>query len=225
MNNYTWLAAVIVATALALSGCATETASSTDSHSNASAVADEQAAAAASSSASAAEVEAAAESAAQAEASAKAEEEAAAAERERIAAEKKAKEAEKKSAAAAQKKLDNAEELSARELSLVVKRPDDHVGDVMVVYGNITQFDAATGTCIFRANIAHTNMADTWDYEHNSMFAGGDGDADCELLDDFVTDDEVRITATSLGSFSYDTQIGGNTTVPMFNVEKITLTN
>ncbi|MHA7173959.1 hypothetical protein [Arthrobacter monumenti] len=47
---------------------------------------------------------------------------------------------------------------------------------------------------------------------------------DCPALQGFITDDEVRIMATSLGSLSYDTQIGGSTTVPMFMVEKITLT-
>lgn len=123
----------------------------------------------------------------------------------------------------AQAKIDNATERSARDLSLVAKNPDAYIGQTMVVYANITQFDAATGKCTFRANIGHTNMAQTYDYEHNSIFTGGDGDTNCPALSDFVTDDEVRITATSLGSFSYDTQIGGNTTVPMFKVEAISL--
>ena len=30
------------------------------------------------------------------------------------------------------------------------------------------------------------------------------------------------MNVTSLGSFTYDTQIGGNTTGPLFNIEKIT---
>jgi hypothetical protein len=41
-------------------------------------------------------------------------------------------------------------------------------------------------------------------------------------LEDFVEDDMVVMNVTSLGSFSYDTQIGGNTTVPLFTVDKIT---
>lgn len=123
----------------------------------------------------------------------------------------------------AQARIANAQEKSARDLSLVAKNPDSYKGQTMVVYANITQFDAATGKCIFRANIAHTNMAESYEYEHNSIFTGGDGDTNCPALADFVADDEVRITATSMGSFSYDTQIGGNTTVPMFKVENITL--
>lgn len=89
------------------------------------------------------------------------------------------------------------------------------------MYGKVTQFDAATGECIFRANIAHTIMASEWDYEYNSIFTSGDGVSDCPKLDDVVTDDLVQMTVTSKGSFSYDTQVGGNTTVPMFKVEKI----
>jgi hypothetical protein len=40
-------------------------------------------------------------------------------------------------------------------------------------------------------------------------------------LADFVTDDIVIMNLTSLGSYSYDTQIGGNTTVPLFQVDSI----
>ncbi|MFJ5694783.1 hypothetical protein ACIP9X_13125 [Arthrobacter sp. NPDC093125] len=123
----------------------------------------------------------------------------------------------------AQARIANATEKSPRDLSLVAKNPDAYLGQTMVVYANITQFDAATGKCTFRANIAHTVMAQSYEYEHNSIFTGGDGDSNCPALADFVTDDQVRITATSMGSFSYDTQIGGNTTVPMFKVENITL--
>lgn len=92
----------------------------------------------------------------------------------------------------------------------------------MVIYARITQFDAATGKCIFRANISHKKMENSWEYGENSIFRGGDGDSDCPSLEGFVADDEVRITATSLGSVSYETQMRGNTTVPSFQVEKIT---
>ncbi|QIV88371.1 hypothetical protein D3791_15410 [Glutamicibacter mishrai] len=60
-----------------------------------------------------------------------------------------------------------------------------------------------------------------YDYEHNSMFTAGDRLLDCEILDDFVADDIVQVTATVLGSLTYDTTIGGSTTVPKFQVVKI----
>jgi hypothetical protein len=121
-----------------------------------------------------------------------------------------------------QAQVDAATELSERDLALLVKSPDSYSGKTMVVYAKITQFDAATGKCIFRADVAHKKMENSWDYDENSVFRGGDGSSNCPSLDGFVSDDEVRITATSLGSVSYETQIRGNTTVPAFKVETIT---
>jgi hypothetical protein len=40
-------------------------------------------------------------------------------------------------------------------------------------------------------------------------------------LDDLVEDDVFRATVTVLGSMDYDTQIGGNTTVPLLEVSSI----
>lgn len=49
------------------------------------------------------------------------------------------------------------------------------------------------------------------------MFTGN-----ADQLADFVADDVVVMNVMSLGSLSYDTQAGGNTTVPLFEVVKIT---
>jgi hypothetical protein len=114
------------------------------------------------------------------------------------------------------------EKLNARDLALISKNPDSHLGRQVKVYANITQFDAATGDCIFRGNTAHTNMADSWDYEHNSLFMG-EGGIGCEPLTEYVADDEVLVLATVGPSFSYDTQIGGSTTVPTYFVDGIEL--
>lgn len=191
--------------------------------------------AAAASSSAAAEESAAAEAKAQAEAEAEAAAESSRAAEESAAAAKAAEESEaaaKKEAeekakveAEAKKRIDNAEPATERELALVAKDPDAAFGDIMVVYGEITQFDSATGKCKFRANIGHQNMADAWDYDHNALFMAGFSDEECPILDDFIADDEVEITATVMGSLSYDTQIGGSTTVPSFLVSKISLLN
>lgn len=114
------------------------------------------------------------------------------------------------------------EKLTARELALITKDPDAHMGRQVQVYAHITQFDAATGDCIFRGNASQANMADTWDYEHNSMFMAETG-IGCEALSDFVGDDQVRVLATVLMSMSYDTQIGGSTTVPVYQIDGIEL--
>lgn len=177
---------------------------------------------AAASAAAALEAQASAEASAEAAvASLKAEEEKEA--KEAAAEEAAAAAATKKRKAAAKERIANAKPMSKRDLARLVKKPDSATGDVAVFYGTITQFDAATGECIFRANISHTKMYSSWKYEHNSIFVGGDGLSDCPKLDDFIADDEVKIVATSMGSYSYDTQAGGNTTVPKFKVEKISL--
>ena len=51
----------------------------------------------------------------------------------------------------------------------------------------------------------------------------GDGETDCPVLDPFVADDEVKLWITVTGSISYDTQIGGNTTVPAYFIGKADL--
>ena len=76
---------------------------------------------------------------------------------------------------ASQAQIDAATELSERDLALLVKSPDSHSGKTMIIYARITQFDAATGQCIFRANISHKKMENSWEYGGNSMFRGGDG--------------------------------------------------
>ena len=40
-------------------------------------------------------------------------------------------------------------------------------------------------------------------------------------LEDLVEDDVFKATVTMVGSYSYDTQAGGNTTVPQLHVDSI----
>lgn len=173
--------------------------------------ASESAASESAASESAASASAAAESSAAAEASASAEAEASASA---------SAQAEKDAAEAEKKKNASAKTLNSRSLQRIVKDPDGHIGETVVLFGNVTQFDSATGQCIFRANIGHANMR-KWDYDHNAMVVAGDWSTTCPELDDVLQDDEVKITATVLRSHSYDTQIGGRTTVPLFEVSKI----
>jgi hypothetical protein len=127
----------------------------------------------------------------------------------------------KNQGAVSQEQVDTAPELTERDLALLVKDPDANTGRTLVLFARITQFDAATGDCVFRANVAHQKMENSWDYSENAVFTGEGGKAGCSALKDLVAEDEVRVTATSLGSISYETQIRGNTTVPAFRVEKI----
>ncbi|MEU4643966.1 hypothetical protein [Micromonospora sp. NPDC023814] len=106
--------------------------------------------------------------------------------------------------------------LSERQWKLVAKNPDAYIGKTYVVFGRVTQFDAATGVDTFRANVAHRRMADEYDYETNTLLTGLAAD-----LDNLVEDDIFRANVTVLSAFSYDTQIGGETTVPLLQVDAI----
>ncbi|MGN9778052.1 hypothetical protein ACTMS0_20150 [Micromonospora sp. H33] len=106
--------------------------------------------------------------------------------------------------------------LSERQWKLIAKNPDAYIGKTYVVFGRVTQFDAATGVDSFRADVGHKRMADEYDYETNTMLSG-----DSDDLENLVEDDIFRANVTVLGSYSYETQIGGETTVPMLMVASI----
>jgi hypothetical protein len=109
--------------------------------------------------------------------------------------------------------------LSSRTFQKLMKDPDAFKGNKVVLYGEVTQFDAATGEAVFLANSGHKKdlARDGYTtYEHNTMYEG-----DASRLRDVVEKDLFKAYVEVLGSESYDTQIGGNTTVPKFRIERI----
>jgi len=108
--------------------------------------------------------------------------------------------------------------LTSREWALLVKSPDDHAGEGYKVFGCITQFDAATGNDSFRAQASYRIESYWYSDGENALFSG-----DADLLATFVEDDVVAMDVISLGSFTYGTQIGGETTAPLFLVSAIKL--
>lgn len=109
--------------------------------------------------------------------------------------------------------------LSKRKFKLLAKDPDSYIGKTYLVYGNVTQFDSATGTDTFRADAGPKKLRISYgyvDYDQNSIFSGTES-----KLKKLVEGDCFTAKVTVLGSYSYDTQIGGNTTVPMFAVDSI----
>lgn len=111
-------------------------------------------------------------------------------------------------------------EIGTRDFALLVKNPDAYAGDLYVVYGEISQFDAATGTTAFRADVTgqlpergYDGDYKFWQDGENSIVTGAEG-----LLAGVVKDDQVKMWVEVDGSFSYGTQIGGETTVPKFAV-------
>jgi hypothetical protein len=110
----------------------------------------------------------------------------------------------------------NYQTLSERDWKLLVKAPDDYIGDRYVVWACITQFDSATGTDSFRGQASYRKQEFWYTDGDNSFFSG-----DSNQLAQYVEGDIVEIMSTMLGSYTYDTTIGGSETVPLFNVDSI----
>lgn len=108
--------------------------------------------------------------------------------------------------------------MTAREFKLLAKDADAHAGEAYRIYGYVSQFDSATGTNAFRAETGPRKLSpdDWYEFDQNCVLTG-----DEELLADVVEDDLFEAKVIVGGSFSYDTQIGGSTTVPMFAIEDI----
>jgi hypothetical protein len=106
--------------------------------------------------------------------------------------------------------------LSDRSWAKVVKAPDNYIGTGYALWGCISQFDAATGLDTFRAETSNKKREYWFSDGVNAFFSG-----DASRLADFVQDDVVYMKVLSMGSFSYDTQNGGNTTVPLFEIVSI----
>lgn len=111
--------------------------------------------------------------------------------------------------------------LSSRTFKLLVKDPDSYIGKTYLIYGEITQFDAATGTDTFRADTGPKKLRISYgyvDYPQNSFLTGTESQ-----LKKVVEGDCFKAKVTVFGSYSYDTQAGGNTTVPLFQVDSVSV--
>ncbi|MBP1160240.1 DUF2510 domain-containing protein [Rhodococcus sp. PvR099] len=197
INQKSTLAVAAIAVAIALTGCGTPTT--------------EGAASAATSTTEARKTVSPQEAEAKRQAdaaAAKARQEAAAAEAARVQA-----------LEAAKKDPATYEQLSERDFALIAKNPGSATGRKVVVYGRVTQFDAATGTTQFLARTAPF-AGDKYDYDQNT-FVVGDTAA---LIANVVEDDLVTMYTEVLGSYTYDTQAGGSTTVPKLQVNIIEVT-
>ncbi|WP_345611556.1 PASTA domain-containing protein [Pseudonocardia adelaidensis] len=107
-------------------------------------------------------------------------------------------------------------ELSARDWQLIAKSPDSHIGERITVYGYVFQFDSATGPDGFLAQVDGVRHRRSYEYDTNTAFSGS-----ASMFENVVDGDMFRADVTVLGSYSYNTQIGGSTTVPRLQVDKI----
>ncbi len=113
--------------------------------------------------------------------------------------------------------------LTAHGWAQIAKDPDAHAGETYIVYGEVTQFDAATGQSAFRADAGGVRQyPDDIGYVSYPTNTVLDGDAG--TLSPVVENDLFTAKVEVTGSLSYDTQIGGSTTVPELQVDSITVT-
>ncbi|MGH3501079.1 MAG: hypothetical protein ACRDQA_09340 [Nocardioidaceae bacterium] len=109
--------------------------------------------------------------------------------------------------------------VTVRKFRKIAKDPDSYIGKRVVIFAEVTQFDSATGPDTFRGNAGAEKKRPEYgfvDFTQNTIFTGTE-----RQLGDVVQGDLVKVRATCLGSLDYDTQIGGQTTVPMFQVDKV----
>jgi hypothetical protein len=105
----------------------------------------------------------------------------------------------------------------------IAMNPAGHVGERIVVYGQVTQFDANAGGTSFRANvdaIVHNPDRGLVDYPTNTMFSG-----DAGILIDLVQGDTFKADATVAGANTYQNSTGGSLTVPQLTATKIVITS
>ena len=109
--------------------------------------------------------------------------------------------------------------LTSRAFKQLVKDPDSYIGKTYYIYGEITQFDAATGTEMFLAAVGPKKLRKSYGYVSypQPAFLNGTG----SQLKKYVLGDLFTAKVTVLGSYSYDTQAGGRTTVPQFQIDSI----
>lgn len=112
-----------------------------------------------------------------------------------------------------------AKAITARDWQLIAKDPGSHQGESIIVYGEISQFDSATGPTGLLARVdgvEHQLQSGFADYSTNTVMTG-----DQAALKDVVQKDVFKASVTVTGSRSYDTQIGGKTTAPELQIQSI----
>jgi hypothetical protein len=112
--------------------------------------------------------------------------------------------------------------VSDRAWLLIAKNPEAHEGEHIIVYGHVTQFDSATGDDHLRGDVGASKRIPEYgfvNYPTNTLLTGSSA-----RLEEVVEGDLFTAKVTVLGSFSYDTQIGGSTTVPLLQIDSITVT-
>ena len=112
--------------------------------------------------------------------------------------------------------------ITAREWQLIAKDPGAHRGEPIIVHGEVTQFDAATGAGGFRANVdgvVHKPRYGFADYDTNTVLAGSQSQ-----LADVVQGDLFTAEVVVGEPLTYETTMGGQLTAPSLTITSIHVT-
>ena len=110
--------------------------------------------------------------------------------------------------------------LSEREFAVrVIRDPDSAIGHRIIIYGAVKQADAATGGNAFLAIVMGKPHAEHA-YRTMAMITANDP----SIIAHVVEGDQVTMYVECAGTYTYDTQFGGKTTVPLFRVNIINVT-
>lgn len=110
--------------------------------------------------------------------------------------------------------------ISDRDWALIAKDPQGNIGKSIVIYGYITQFDAATGLDQFRADVNGINSRNSYGLSGDNTFLYGNS----SLLKNFVAKDYFTAKVIVRGTKTYTTTLNGNITVPLLEIYEISRT-
>jgi len=103
--------------------------------------------------------------------------------------------------------------LDAAAWAQIAKDPEAARGQKVTIFAEVTQFDSATGTGSFRANVGAAQPAGEFELETNAMLEG-----DAEQLSTVTQGDVLKVYTEVTGSLEYETMMGGATVVPALSV-------
>jgi hypothetical protein len=120
-----------------------------------------------------------------------------------------------------------ARSITSREWAVIAKSPDTHQGQRLIVFGHVTQFDSVTGPTGVPGERGRSAARRVVRLRHEHDPAGVTNtilQGSASQLTDIVADDTFRAEVSVLGSYTYETTMGGSMTVPMLQVDSISRT-
>ena len=130
--------------------------------------------------------------------------------------------ADERAQTAAQREAERLAACAPVDVDAVVKDPDAFAGDCVVLYAAIWQYDSRTGPCSFLAAVSDRSHGYRYQYGEDAAFVASD-DTSCPGLEGIDADDHVKVWATGLGPYRYDTAMGGTNEIPLWSIEKVEL--